>query len=463
MPQALQCVSWEPGRKERRSQSGGLSGRSAFNPGAPSTRTPEPMSSLHKQNQRALQLLQGGQAFFPALIKALDEARTWIQLETYIFNFHGRGADVAEALARAARRGVSVQVLVDGVGTGSIGAEWQEKFAEAGVQWQVYGPLGQGRFAVLGLLVPERWRRLHRKLCVVDEHIMFCGGINVLDDFYDPNHGLLTAARFDFAVVITGPLAAEAADAMALVWWRVQAGYSARQRHLSAAWEAVKAAGYGGRTGADRLSRAAAQRKMPASRAATALSSAKAALVLRDNLLNRSGIERAYRKAIGKSREEIIIANAYFVPGGKLRRALIRAARRGVKVTLLLQGKYEYFMQYHAARPVYGALLAAGVAIHEYEASFLHAKVAVIDGHWATVGSSNLDPLSLLLAREANVVVEDRVFALELRGRLLQAMASHGLHLDPAVYSQRPLRQRILDHIAYALMRLALLVTGQRY
>jgi len=132
-------------------------------------------------------------------------------------------------------------------------------------------------------------------------------------------------------------------------------------------------------------------------------------------------------------------------------------------VTLLLQGRYEYFMQYHAARPVYGALLKAGVEIHEYEASFLHAKVAVIDGHWATVGSSNLDPLSLLLAREANVVIEDKVFAGELRDSLCAAIAGHGRLLDPVAYSQRPWGQRILDHFAHALMRLAIFVAGQRY
>jgi cardiolipin synthase len=111
------------------------------------------------------------------------------------------------------------------------------------------------------------------------------------------------------------------------------------------------------------------------------------------------------------------------VPGARLRRALTSAAKRGVQVNLLLQGRYEYFMQYYAARPVFGALLAAGVQIHEYAPSFLHAKVAVIDGHWATVGSSNLDPLSLLLAREANVVVDDARFAARLRNRLVEAMA----------------------------------------
>ena len=415
------------------------------------------MSALQKSED--LQLLQGGQAYFPALIQAMDTAVAWVQFETYIFDVHGMGADVAEALVRAARRGVTVQVLVDGIGSDALPLQWQQKMREAGVQWCVYSPLGTG-LGGLGLLMPDHWRRLHRKLCVVDQRIVFCGGINVLDDLYDPNHGELKAPRFDFAVAVTGPLAVDAADAVALVWWRVQAGYSARQRHLGAAWEKFKAAGYGGRTSAKALI-------VPSMNTAAAppcvTPGAKAALVLRDNFRNRSSIEKAYLKAIGKSHREILIANAYFVPGGKLRRALTGAARRGVKVTLLLQGKYEYFMQYHAARPVYDALLKAGIEIHEYEASFLHAKVAVIDGHWATVGSSNLDPLSLLLAREANVVIEDRVFAEQLRGQLCEAIAKRGSRIDPASYSRRPLGQRLLGHFAHTLMRLAIWITGQRY
>jgi cardiolipin synthase A/B len=397
----------------------------------------------------SLELLQGGQAYFPALIRAFDAATASVQLETYIFDTHGAGADVADALIRAARRGVMVQVLVDGIGSDALSLEWQQKMQDAGVQWCVYSPVGAG-LRGLGVLMPDRWRRLHRKLCVVDQRIAFCGGINILDDFYDPNHGKLEAPRFDFAVQATGPLAAQMHDAVSLLWWRVQAGYSARKRHLSAAWEKFKAAGYGGRT-------------PPQALAKTPGISRQSALILRDNLSNRSSIEKAYLKAIGKARSEVLIANAYFVPGRKLRRALTGAARRGVKVTLLLQGKYEYFMQYHAARPVYAALLKAGIDIHEYEASFLHAKVAVVDGHWATVGSSNLDPLSLLLAREANVVVEDSVFAGQLREQLCAAIATNGSRIDPAVYSQRPFGQRLLGHVAYALMRLGIWLAGQRY
>jgi cardiolipin synthase len=186
-------------------------------------------------------------------------------------------------------------------------------------------------------------------------------------------------------------------------------------------------------------------------------------LVLRDNLRNRTRIERAYRRAIGRAREEIIIANAYFVPGGKMRRALVSAARRGVRVRLLLQGRYEYFMQYYASRPIYGALLRAGVEIHEYSPSFLHAKVAVIDGRWATVGSSNLDPLSLLLAREANVVVDDMAFSAQLRDCLVRAITESGGAMNPDEFRNRPLRQRFKENLALGLMRLGLAIQGKKY
>ena len=391
-------------------------------------------------------LLQGAQELFPAWIAAMDAALSDIQFETYIFDFTGAAAEVAHALMRAARRGVRTHLVVDGVGTGRLPQEWADRLRAAGVHCRVYSPLGP-----LGLLLPRRWRRLHRKLCVVDGRLLFCGGINVLDDFHDPNHGSLAAPRFDFAVQTTGALVGVASDAMEQLWWRMQAVRDASQRRLPEALQALRAASATHHAQPDADSR-------PGMRAA---------LLLRDNVRYRSRIEKAYRRAIAAAREEIIIANAYFVPGRKLRVALQMAARRGVRVRLLLQGRYEYFMQYHAARPVYGALLKAGVEIHEYAPSFLHAKVAVIDAHgarpWATVGSSNLDPLSLLLAREANVVVEDAAFAQDLRARLEHAMLHGGRVLDPARYALRSWHERALDRVAFVLMRLALWVTGNRY
>lgn len=409
-------------------------------------------SQLRADHQ--LQLLEGGQAYFPALVHAIDQALHEVRMETYIFDFTAAGQAVAEALERAARRGVTVYLVMDGVGTPVLPAQWRKRFDAAGVQWRIFSPLGR-----LGLLIPSRWRRLHRKLCVVDGQLAFCGGINILDDFFDLNHGPLSAPRFDFAVQVRGPLVRAVHDACAQFWWRLQAARTARSAQFGSAWHALQKAVAQG-TG---VAGSVPAQSRPGEAGQPMGAGSQAELVLRDNVLNRSRIERAYRRAIGEARHDIIIANAYFVPGGKLRKSLIHAASRGVRVRLLLQGRYEYFMQYHAARPVYGALLAAGVEIHEYSASFLHAKVAVIDSHWATVGSSNLDPLSLLLAREANVVVDDRSFALALQARLERAMAEGGQQVDAQAYADRPWRQRLLDRLAYGLMRGLLFLSGKRY
>ena len=391
-----------------------------------------------------LQLLEGSREFFPAMVAAIDAARVEVLFETYIFDFTGSAAEVAYAFERAARRGVAVRVVVDGFGTAALEGSWRERLEAAGVRWLVYSPLG-----ALGLLVPGQWRRLHRKLCVVDGEVGFCGGINILDEFHDPNHGLLTSPRLDFSIRVMGPIVAEMRSTMLRQLVRIDAIGQLRRARLGSALELWRSADAG---------------RQPAPPIQSdGDPDAKAALLLRDNVRNRAVVERAYLRAIGQAREEIIIANAYFVPGGRIRRALVMAAKRGVRVVLLLQGRYEYFMQYYASRPVFGALLAAGVEIHEYAPSFLHAKVAVIDGHWATVGSSNLDPLSFLLAREADVVVDDRRFADVLRQRLLKAVEMEGNRMDAGAFERRPPLQRFKERVARVLMRLAISIQGQKY
>jgi len=247
---------------------------------------------------------------------------------------------------------------------------------------------------------------------------------------------------------VQGPLVQQMHDTMQRQWSRIEAVGELRKARWSGAYELWRAA-----------HRAPSAPPSPRADA----SNARAALLLRDNLRHRAVIERSYLRAIGRARSEIIIANAYFVPGGRMRRALVNAAQRGVHVSLLLQGRYEYFMQYYASRPVFGALLRAGIQIYEYAPSFLHAKVAVIDGHWATVGSSNLDPLSLLLAREANVVVEDERFARKLRERLVHAMVHEGQRMDPTAYEQRSTGQRVKERLALIVMRVLLMIQGKKY
>src|SRR5690606_19332991 len=185
----------------------------------------------------------------------------------------------------------------------------------------------------------------------------------------------------------------------------------------------------------------------------------RAALMLRDNLRHRRTIERAYLRAIGRARNEVLIACAYFFPGRRFRRALLSAVRRGVRVRLLLQGRVEYRLQHYASQALYEPWLRAGIEITEYRRSFLHAKVAVIDD-WATVGSSNIDPFSLLLAREANVAVQDRHFARLLRERLDAAIDAGGVPIALHGHGRRPRLVRIRNAVALLLLRILLAVTG---
>jgi cardiolipin synthase len=402
------------------------------------------MHPLH--GGHSVQLLVSGQQFFPALIEAIDAALREVRFETYIFHEDEAGEAVLSAMERAARRGVAVYLVMDGIGTPQIPQAWQERLNASGVRWQQFSPLGN-----FGMLIPGRWRRLHRKLCVVDCALAFCGGINVLDDFFELNHGLQPTPRFDFAVQVRGPLVKQVHGVMEQFWSRLQV---TRQIERGQFGDARREFGHMGiRPESDGLARA--QDKSDGG--------VHAGLLLRDNVRNRRRIERAYRQAIAHAKSEVLIANAYFMPGVKLRRALAHAVQRGVRVRLLLQGRYEFFMQFHAAKPFYGVMLDAGVEIHEYQAGFLHAKVAVIDGKWATVGSSNLDPLSLLLAREANVVVSDAPFALNLRSHLNEAIQHHSSQLDKAQFEHRPLWQRLKDRAAYTVMRMTLFLSGKDY
>ena len=384
-----------------------------------------------------MRLLTGGVDLFAAMVEAVDAAQHEVLLETYIFDFAGAGAEVAHALMRAAQRGVRVCVVVDGVGTGQLPALWAGQFAQTGVQVRVFAPA-----VGLGFWLPSRWRRLHRKLCVVDNTVAFCGGINILDDYLDPHvEGLLASPRLDYAVSMRGPLVTAAYDTMTQLWSRIEAVRELRSQDLSSAMDALRGA-------SQRL-------HFPAL--------GEAQLVLRDNVRHRSHIERTYRKAIGAARHDILVASAYFFPGLRLRRALVTAARRGVRVRLLLQGQYEYFVPYRAARQLYGQLIAAGVEIHEYHASFLHAKVAVVDGKWLTVGSSNLDPFSLLLAREANVVAHNPPLAQTLQASLMDAIAQGATRVDPQAYLNRGLWERLVDALASAVLRFGVFLTGNPY
>jgi cardiolipin synthase len=364
-----------------------------------------------------LQLLRTGAEFFPALEAAIAAARHEVYLESYIFADDAAGRRVARALAEAAGQGVRTHVIVDGITVKRYMGGLQEQLLAADVSLAIYRPdISPWDFSA------RRLRRLHRKIAVIDARVAFIGGINVIDDMHTPGH---TPPRYDYAVRIEGPLVASIrAEADRL--WRLVA-----LSNFQEWWEAAPLP--------------------PADTASGGYQ--RAAFLVRDNFRHRSDIEDAYLAAIERANEEIILASAYFFPGARFRRALAAAAGRGVRVILLLQARVEYVLLHYASRALYGQLLDAGVQIFEYTKSFLHAKVAVVDGRWATVGSSNIDPLSLLLMREANIVVEDRKFALELRESLLERVLDGARPVARARWRRQPLHQRIRIWIAYGVAR----------
>ena len=345
-----------------------------------------------------VRLLENGEGYYPAVFDTIAAAQKEVLLETFIIFEDKVGLQLKDALLSAARNGARVDVLFDGFGTADQSRAYLDELRAAGVQLRAFDPsirvFGQ-RLNVL--------RRMHRKLVVVDGRVAFVGGIN-----YSADHlaDFGPQAKQDWAVELHGPIVDEIRVFMRSVI-RGRGWKGMRERWLR--WrEQLRAA------------------RHPTRRAApsAAVGTAQAMLVTRDNGEHRNDIERHYRIAIRAARKRVLIANAYFFPGYRLLRELKRAARRGVDVTLILQGEPDVPLAHKAARWLYEDLCAAGVKIHEYCARPMHGKVAVVDDDWATVGSSNLDPLSLALNLEANVILRDRAFAATLRQNLEHLLAN---------------------------------------
>ncbi|MEN9560423.1 MAG: cardiolipin synthase [Pseudomonadota bacterium] len=368
------------------------------------------MSEYCTGNQ--LRLLCNGGEYFPALIAAIERAEFSVFLESYICAADGSGRAVAKALMDAAQRGVSVYVIVDAFGTRHyFGKQLPRQMLDAGVQLVHYRPSNP-----VGYFRRTQLRRLHRKLVLVDATVGFVGGINIIDDMNSP---VLKPPRVDFAVEVRGPVLADFAITAQRLW---------------------------------QVLRVSNPQLGPAARLLStypATGNQIAQLVLRDNLRNRRSIENAYQSAISGARQEVLIATAYFFPGLRMRRLLMQAALSGVRVRLLLQEKIEYRLLTHATKALYGQLLETGIEVYEYHASFLHAKVAVVDGLWATVGSSNIDPLSLLMAREANLCVRDMAFVDELKTRIESLIMSGAKQVTLVDWQSRSLLTRLRHWAAY--------------
>lgn len=362
-----------------------------------------------------LRLLNCGIEFFPAVLAAFEQATTEIHLETYIFEIDSIGQQVIDALTRAVARGVQVYVITDWIGTGRVqSSKLHRILLAAGVHHRTFNPWFRRGLG-----------RTHRKICVVDRRAAFIGGININDDFFSDNGRYipLPAERWDCAVEVHGPLVQTILLEAESQWMRLGA-LKFRSR-----WQLFR------------------ERKQM--RAVAMDSGAFAGLVMRNNLRNRRTIQHAIIAALAAAQHSALLATPYFAPGRKLRDALAKAAQRGVDVTLLL-GVGQFRIQDAVAHSFYPKLLANGVRVVEYRRTQLHAKVAVVDGDWSTIGSSNYDGLSLFINQEANVVIKDAAFTNTLRARIESAITD-GVVIAPEDFAHIGRLQRIGYGAAYFL------------
>jgi cardiolipin synthase len=346
------------------------------------------------QGNNRVELLENGEDYFPRVFAALRAAQNEILLETFIVFEDKVGTELQQILIDAAQRGVRTTVSFDGFGCGELTTGYLTALSKAGVHLQMFDP------APKRLGIRTNWfRRLHRKIVVVDGSIAFIGGINFSGDHladYGPE------AKQDYSVEIQGPAVADIHHFALL-----QSGRPARARYW---WQ---------------------RRRQRRAELAFNDHDGQVRLVFRDNDQHNTDIEDVYLQVLRKARQRVVIANAYFFPGFRLLREIRNAARRGVEVRLILQGQPDMLVAKIAARMTYDYLLKAGVQIHEYCDRPLHGKVALVDEEWSTVGSSNLDPLSLSLNLEANVLIRDRAFNRELFQRLEELSQNHCKVMSP--------------------------------
>lgn len=378
-------------------------------------------------NDNTVKLLRCGVEYVPALEQAIEQAKVDIYIQTYIYQDDETGIRIGNALKNAAARGVAVNLLLDGFGSKELPDDFVNDLRQSGVHVMFYRPKISP-----WTLQKRRLIRMHRKVSVIDSAIGFVGGINILNDSDDADQ---TPPRIDYAVQLQGSILIDMIDSVQTLWRHMS--WMARLKKISS-----------------NMSKRVLRKPSEATFKPPKIDSSgdiKAAFVIRNSVLHRHDIEIAYLQAISGAKSEIIIANAYFLPSKRFRKALLAATARGVRIKLLLQGRKEYLLMF-ATHALYDQLLHAGIEIFEYKKSFLHSKVAVIDNNWATVGSSNIDPLSLMLANEANVVIQEAQFANELKADI-----EHTIHSSDSItletWEKSSLFKRFFSWIVYGLVK----------
>lgn len=355
-------------------------------------------------------ILKNGSEAFPRMFEAIESARETINLEFYKIDSDKTGWEFARALVRKQEEGCDVRVIYDSIGCIDTEARYFEYLRDGGVKILEYHPVFPFSGKHWGW-----WQRDHRKILIIDGKIGFAGGINLTDEYA----GIETGGRGwrDTDIMIEGPAVREL-QKIFLSTWNLETGESAGGEKF---FPPLGPAG-------DVSVRIIGTRERK----------------------NRRAIRRAYIQAIKNAERNIYIANAYFVPDRGIMRALKNARKRGVEIFLILPHKSDVLPVKYASNSLYSKFLRWGIRIFEWQGTVLHAKTAVVDGLWSTIGSFNIDRRSITHNLELNVAIMDEQFGKEMQKMFLEDI-KNCKEINKEEWKKRPLKQKLLEKFFYLI------------
>lgn len=369
------------------------------------------MNKIQPQNITAetLTLVHSGRDYFQRLEDLINEAKSEIHFQIYIFDSDATGNRIADALIEAAARGVKIYLLLDSFGSNSLTDEFIKKLENSGIQLRFFSPFFSFNTFYLG-------RRLHHKVIVADAQKILIGGINIAEKYEGTDK---EPAWLDYAILIDDTVIGKEAQSLChAFFFKTNPGY------IPKSMSHVKP-----------------------------IDAATVTILQNDWLKRKKEIQRAYIKSITAAQSEIVIVGSYFLPGRKLKKALKKAARRNVKVQLILSGNGDVPLVKEAIDYSYSSFLKNRIALYEWNESVLHGKAAVIDGKWATIGSFNLNHLSSYASIEMNVGTHSEIFTKQFQDHLKEVISKCTQITLESFESRNTIGARLKRFLCYIIVR----------
>lgn len=361
-----------------------------------------------------IELVPGGEGYFKKLLEIISNAQSEIHIQTYIFENDATGLEVAHALIEAANRNVKVYVLLDGYGSAQLPGNFLDDLRTNGIQIRFFSPWHSKNSFYIG-------RRLHHKVVVVDGEYVIIGGINIGNKY----RGSATELPWlDYAVLMESLSIGEPLQQLC--------GNIYFKR--------------------SRLKRRKIQSSL------NKVNEASVKILRNDWIKQRNEISMAYINAFRKANKEIIIVASYFLPGGRLLNELKNAAKRNVKVKIILSGVSDLPIVMQATRYLYSSLLKHGIELFEWKKSVLHGKLALVDSEWVTIGSYNMNLLSSYGSIEMNVEIKSPEFSKKIYIHLNDVLKKCEHISINSLKIRNGFFVRLKNWLAFRLVRMALII-----